>query len=680
MNAIGDLAILAASLFMAVSFWRASWKMGRANEGTRLISFGLAFIAASAAIDAAELLGPQAFLPMLGTDVTEAIAYGGYSISAVLLVAGFTRWLPLIRRLDHEVSGRARAETELNRTLDRVRRYNAGLEELGKAQVQNQWSQSELIDEATRRLSALMGVSRVSVWTRDADGQAIECLSLYAEDPGEHSRGERLPRASNPAYFEAIESGSTVNVTDTLSDPITLAFVPGYMKPLNIGAMLDAPIFTGEGVRGVVCCEHIGGSRRWTEEDIFLAKSVAQHITAAMLTEDLQHAADQAQSANDAKSTFLANMSHELRTPLNGMLGMAELIADTATSDSQRESADTLIGSGRQLLSVLNDVLDLTKMEAGHMQLRPEPTDMAALIRECSALFRPAAKKKGLAFNLDLGALPDRISADPVRVRQILSNLIANAVKFTEEGSVSVAARLEFAPGGLQDRVVVSVSDTGCGISKDAQRRLFRRFSQVDEGHAPRHGGTGLGLVIARELAQRMEGDIAVDSTPDKGSRFTFSFPAHGAETDLKTESNPPLASDGLAGAQVLLVDDNDINRMVARCFIEPSGATVTEAASGMEALDALAEQAFDIVLMDAHMPKMDGLTTLAELRKMPGGDVLPVVVITADALAKDEARYLEAGMDAYVPKPVDKHRLLKTCAHLLKHGRGAPRLTAKSA
>jgi signal transduction histidine kinase len=680
MNAIGDLAILAASLFMAVSFWRVSWKMGRANEGTRLISFGLAVVAASAAIDAAELIGPQAFLPMLGTDVTEAIAYVGYSISAILLVAGFTRWLPLIRRLDKEVSGRARAETELNRTLDRVRRYNAGLEDLGKAQVQNQWTQTELIDEATRRLSALMGVSRVSVWTRDADGQAIECLSLYSEGSGEHSRGDRLPRSSNPAYFDAIEAGSTVSVTDTLSDPITLAFVPGYMKPLNIGAMLDAPIFTGEGVRGVVCCEHIGGTRRWTAEDIFLAKSVAQHITAAMLTDDVQRAADQAQTANEAKSTFLANMSHELRTPLNGMLGMAELIADTATTKSQRESADTLIGSGRQLLSVLNDVLDLTKMEAGHMQLRPEPTDMAALVRECSALFRPAAKKKGLALHLDLGVMPDRVSIDPVRVRQILSNLIANAVKFTEQGSVSVAAHVEFEPEEAHDRIVVSVSDTGCGISEGAQRRLFQRFSQVDDGQAPRHGGTGLGLVIARELAQRMDGDIAVDSTPDKGSRFTFSFLAHAAEIELETESEAPEAGDVLAGAQVLLVDDNDINRMVARCFIEPAGATVTEAASGMEALDALAEQAFDVVLLDAHMPKMDGLTTLAKLRKLPGGDALPVVVITADALAKDEKRYLEPGWTPMCPSRSTSNACLKPAPICSNMDAAGPRLTAKSA
>jgi len=680
MNAIGDLAILAATLFMAISFWRASGKMGRANEGTRLISFGLGLVAASAAIDAAELIGPLVFLPWLGTDVTEGIAYGGYSAGALFLVAGSSRWLPLLKRLDKEVSGRARAETELNRTLDRVRRYNAGLEALGKAHIQNQWTQAELIDEATRRLSELMGVARVSVWTRDENGQALECLSLYSEETGDHSRGVRLTRASNPAYFDAIEDGSTVCVTDTLHDPVTRGFGPGYMAPLNIGALLDAPIRTGDGVRGVVCCEHVGGTRRWTAEDVSLATSVAQYIAVAMLAEELKGAADTAQSANAAKSAFLANMSHELRTPLNGMLGMAELIADTATSQSQREAANTLIGSGQQLLSVLNDVLDLSKIEAGHMQVRPEATDLAGLVRECSALFRPAAQKKGLSLTLDLGALPDRVKADPVRVRQVLSNLVANAVKFTDEGSVTVSARMDVHPDGAQEQIVVSVTDTGCGISEDAQRRLFHRFSQVDDGHSRRHGGAGLGLVIARELAHRMGGDITIESAPGKGSRFTFSFPAETAESAPAAEHCATQAGCPLEGAQVLLVDDNDINRMVARCFIEPAGAAVTEASSGLEALEALAKQNFDLVLMDAHMPQMDGLETLAKLRALPGGEALPVAVLTADALAKDEQRYLAAGMDAYVPKPVDKQRLIKTCARLLKHGRQGPKLDAVSA
>jgi hypothetical protein len=358
MNTFGDLVILAASLFMAGIFWRASMKMGRANEGTRIISLGLATIALSALVDATEIFGPLPLAPIIGGPMTEGLAYAGYSAGAVLLSFGLTRWMPLLKRLDREVAGRARAENDLNRSLETARRFNAGFEALGKDHIQNQWNQAELIDQATRRLAHLLGVARISVWTRECDGSAIECLSLYARDSDRHSKGNRLTRDSNPAYFDAIEAGSTVCVPDAMTDPVTRDFGPGYLAPLKIGAMLDAPIRTGDGVRGVVCCEHVGGIRKWTPEEVSLASAFAQYIGVAMLAGELKVTADAARSANKAKTAFLANMSHELRTPLNGMLGMAEMICDSAKSTHEREAAHTLMGSGQQLLAVLNDVLD----------------------------------------------------------------------------------------------------------------------------------------------------------------------------------------------------------------------------------------------------------------------------------------------------------------------------------
>ncbi|MCP2679989.1 ATP-binding protein [Maricaulaceae bacterium NA33B04] len=679
MNTIGDLVILAASLVMTLVFWRASQRMGRANEGTRIISFGLGAIAVSAFVDATEIFGPVPFAPVIGGPMTEGIAYAGYSLGAVCLAFGLTRWMPLLKRLDKEVAGRARAETNLNRALDVSRRFNAGLEALGKDHIQNRWSEAELMDEATRRLSQLMGVARISVWTRDADGGAIECLSLYARDADQHTKGMRLERDSNPAYFDAIESGSTVSVPDAMTDPITLDFVEGYLGPLNIGAILDAPIRTGDGIRGVVCCEHVGGIRRWSDEEASLASAFAQYIGVAMLAEELKVAAEAARSASRAKSAFLANMSHELRTPLNGMLGMADVIANAASTQTEREAAETLTGAGRQLLAVLNDVLDLSKIEAGRLELRPEPTDIAALVRESCALFRPAAQKKGLSLTMELSALPDAVSADPVRVRQILSNLVANAVKFTDTGSVTVSAGYEPISDGMSHQIVLSVNDTGCGISLEDQGRLFRRFSQVEGDALTEKSGSGLGLVIARELAQKMDGDIRVESEAGKGARFTFTFKAVEVQV-VEGITVDESDHDALNGAQILLVDDNAINRMVARCFIEPLGARVTEAGSGEAALKALKEQAFDLVLLDAHMPKMDGLATLAELRALPQGHELPVIVITAEALASDEARYLAAGMDAYIPKPIDKTLLVKTCVERLKGGRSFHEADARSA
>ncbi len=669
MNAIGDLTILAASLFMAFMFWAASRQMGRANEGTRLISTGLAFVAVSAALDASEQLTALPFIDSVGGEFTEGLAYVGYSIGALFLVFGFTGWLPLIQRLDKEVAGRARAETDLNRALDRARRFNSGLEALGKDHIQKQWNQTELMEEATRRLAKLMGVARISVWSLDHDDKSIECLKLYLAESDTYESGLRLPRTSNPAYYDAIQSGSSVIVADAPNDPVTKAFGPAYLTPLNVGAMLDAPIRTGDGVRGVVCCEHVGGVRYWTSEEVSVATSLAQLIGVAILKDELKGAAEVARSANAAKTAFIANMSHELRTPLNGMLGMAELMAENASTDASQEAAATLIGSGQQLLAVLNDVLDMSKIEAGQMDLRPEPTDIAAVIRECCALFRPAAQKKGLVLESKLGALPDQVNADPVRVRQVLSNLISNAVKFTQSGSVRVSAYVEPSTEGIYDQFVLSVADTGCGISSEDQERLFKRFSQLDGHRTQSQSGSGLGLVIARELARKMDGEISVESEQGAGTCFTFRFLARPV-VEVSERLDAVTDASGLDGAQILLVDDNEINRMVARCFIEPLGAVVTEADSGAAALAAFDQQKFDLVLLDAHMPHMDGLETLNELRKRPGGDILPVIVITADALTSDETRYLAAGMDGYVPKPVDKTRLITACLDRLRNGR----------
>jgi signal transduction histidine kinase/BarA-like signal transduction histidine kinase len=679
MNTVGDLTILAASLFMAGMFWAASRNMGRANQGTRLISLGLGVIAFSALIDATEILGPLPFAPIIGGPATEGLAYVGYSIGAVMLSFGLTRWLPLLKRLDREVAGRARAETDLNRALERARRFNAGFEALGKDHIQNHWSLEDLMEEATRRLSHMMGAARISVWSLDADGQALECLCLYERESQTHSRGIRLPRTTNPAYFEAIQTGSTVCVSDVLTDPVTRAFGPGYLIPLNIGAILDAPIRTGDGVRGVVCVEHVGAQHSWTSEEVSLASAVAQYIGVAMLADELAEAAQAARSANAAKSTFLANMSHELRTPLNGMLGMAEMIAEAASGRAQRDAVETLRSSGEQLLSVLNDVLDLSKIEAGQMQVRPEPTDIADLISQCAALFRPAAQKKGLRLELKLAALPDQIHADPVRVRQILSNLIANAVKFTEAGQVRIEASMEANLDSIHDDIAVDVVDTGCGISHADQERLFQRFTQLDASQTRSHGGSGLGLVIARELAQKMGGQIEFESTPGAGSRFTVRLPTIAVERAAESRDDATDLS-LLEGAQVLVVDDNEVNRMVARCFLEALSVRVTEVDSGQAALDALEEQSFDLMLLDAHMPKMDGIETLKRVRALPVGDTLPVIAVTADALASDETRYMAAGMDGYIPKPIDKMRLIATCAEVLATGRRGDAVSAQTA
>ena len=663
MAALGDLIILAASCFVATLFWAARQRMGRAVNGTRLISLGLFTLSVSAGFDAAELV------PGVERSVTEMIGNVGYTLSCILLVTGFVRWMPRLAELGGEVAGRARAEAEYHAALERSRRFNAGLEALGKAHIQEGWDRDTLCRETARRLGALMGCDRVSVWRLEPGGEVLHCVTLFDARAGDHEEGARLERSVNPAYFEAIETGAVVCVSDALSDPITRTFGPDYLEPVGVGALLDAPIRTGRGVHGVVCCEHVGEPRRWSPEEVSLASAAAQYVAVAYLADnaetlaaELKRALGEAEAASAAKSAFLANMSHELRTPLNGVLGMARSLSDQITEPAQADKLDVITQSGELLLGVLNDVLDLSKIEAGRMEIRAEQVSPGDLVTKTCALFQPAAAQKGLDLSCRLDALPDLVRTDGVRLRQILSNLVANAVKFTEAGSVTVSAHAR--RDGEAWRFSIIVEDTGCGISRQAQARLFERFSQVDGTHARKHGGAGLGLVIARELARHMGGDVTADSVLGEGSQFTFTFTARPATAEDAREHGDPGAQ-ALAGLNVLLVDDNEVNRLVARAFIEPFGARVTEAAGGAEALTCFNEQRFDLVLLDAHMPGMNGLEVLAALRARKGGLDVPVIALTADALAGDEQRYLSAGMDGYVAKPVDKSTLIETCARL---------------
>ena len=675
MEVIGDVTLMAVAIAMAALFWLVTRKLKRIQDRARLFLIGQLGVAWSASVDASKHFAASVYAGLgVSHGQLEVVVYSGYTLSILLLIYGFVRWIPMIGRLDQEVAARSIAEAGLQAALERSRQFNAGLESLGRAHMIERWPAGRLMTEATERVSRLLDARRVSVWRLDEDGQGLTCLHIFDAQSGVIAPGKRIERSVNPAYFDAILTGRTVCVADAWSDPVTAAFGEDYLMPLGVRAMLDAPIRTGRGVRGVLCCEHVGETRAWTPEEVSLAASVAQYLAVSELADDaetlareLKAALAEARSASAAKSAFLANMSHELRTPLNGVLGMAQALAGPHLGYSDQEKVGTIIESGQQLLGVLNDVLDLSKIEAGRVDITPEPTDPGALVSATCDLFRASASAKGLRLDCDLEALPASVRLDPVRVRQCLSNLIANAVKFTSAGSVHVAARA--LPAGTEGwRIEIAVTDTGPGISPDVQARLFQRFSQADGSSARRHGGAGLGLVIARELARRMGGDVIIDSTPGAGSRFVFSFLA-AADSGSLTDSVVPANHAALYGASVLLVDDNAINRLVARSFMETVGAMVTEADSGAAALDLFAAGRFDLVLLDAHMPVMGGEETLHRLRRLPGG-AAPVVALTADAMQGDEARYRAMGMDGYVAKPISKDVLLSASARLVAASR----------
>ncbi len=391
---------------------------------------------------------------------------------------------------------------------------------------------------------------------------------------------------------------------------------------------------------------------------------------------ELTRAVAAAEASNEAKSSFLANMSHEIRTPLNGILGMAQVLANEPLTEPQQESVKTILESGQTLMALLNDVLDLSKIEAGKLDIVPIDAEIENVFTHLRKLFLARASEKSITLTVEIDpSIPKLLRFDYVRVHQCVANLIANAVKFTQAGGVKITVAHEETGAG-EHRISVAIADTGIGIGKDAAARLFSEFSQADASTTRQFGGTGLGLAITRKLARMMGGDVALSSWLGEGSTFTLSFCAFAATSPCASvpaaarEIRTPAAS--LHGLKILLVDDNATNRSVARLLLAPSGVAVTEATNGMEALQRLAENDFDLVLLDVHMPVMDGTQTIRCIRTAdtPWRHI-PVIALTADAMNGDRERLLSIGMSGYASKPIEQRALLHEIHRVLGDAAG---------
>ncbi len=390
-------------------------------------------------------------------------------------------------------------------------------------------------------------------------------------------------------------------------------------------------------------------------------------------TADLSRARDAAEAANRAKADFLAAMSHEIRTPMNAILGMAQTLrADAGAGDAARP-VETILASGRGLMELLSDILDFSKIDAGRMELAPQPGDLPCVMRQIRDLWHPLAVEKGVPLSLEIApGVPDRLLFDPVRLRQCVSNLVSNALKFTDRGEVRM--RLSAEPAGPERvALAVEVIDTGIGIPEAARARLGEPFTQIDLSSRRRHGGTGLGLAITRRLAAMMGGGLAVESVEGQGSRFVLSFLAERAPGPalacLPARGDAP----DLAGREILVVDDVETNRYVARLMLEPTGARISEAAEGLAAVARIAEGGIDLVLLDLHMPVLDGIGTIRRIRALPGGLArVPVIALTADARAERRAELRRLGVSGYVVKPIDLDALLSAIAGALAEARPA--------
>ncbi|PXA84684.1 hybrid sensor histidine kinase/response regulator, partial [Caulobacter sp. D4A] len=370
-----------------------------------------------------------------------------------------------------------------------------------------------------------------------------------------------------------------------------------------------------------------------------------------------------AQAANEAKAQFLANMSHEIRTPMNGVLGIIHLLKRQGLSSEADHLLGEALACGRMLSTLLDDIIDFSRIEAGRLDVTPEPIDPADLVRSVARLLKGQAEHKGLALIVDA---PDVgiVLADPTRLRQALFNLVGNAVKFTLSGSVTLRLRREGA-----DRLAFEVADTGVGIAQDAQARLFQRFQQADASTTRRFGGSGLGLAITRRLAQMMGGEVEFSSIEGEGSTFRLTIAASSVAQPAQGDA---VDEQMLQGLKVLVVEDNPTNRMVARRILEMLGAAVETAEDGLSGVEA-AERGFDLILMDVQMPGVDGLEASRRIRALPGpAGATPIVALTANVLAHQRATYLAAGMNGVAAKPISPTALLSEIVRVAEAAAGA--------
>ncbi len=377
-----------------------------------------------------------------------------------------------------------------------------------------------------------------------------------------------------------------------------------------------------------------------------------------------------ANAASESKSRFIANMSHEIRTPMNGVVGVLHLLRRRGLDTDSRQLVEEALASGALLQGLLNDVLDLSRIESGNFELDPEPTDPEALLPEVVGLFTTQARDKGIDLQAAFEGQPGTILVDGLRLRQLCLNLIGNAVKFTARGHVDVRCFLSKPDPSGQQTLRIEVEDTGIGIPAAAQPQMFRRFSQADGSIVREFGGSGLGLSICATLIDLMGGRIGFTSVEGQGSTFWFEVLA------LRVEAAPAEASsvraepddDQAAGLRILVVDDNATNQKVARMLLEAVGAEVETAANGAEGLEAAQASPFDLILMDIQMPVMDGVTATRQIRALEGSlGRIPIIGLTANVLPSQKRDYLAAGMDDVAEKPINPARLIEQIESALK-------------
>lgn len=592
-----------------------------------------------------------------------------------------------------------------------LKRKNECLHGLARSEAIDSGDLAAAFAEITVAASKGLDIERVGVWLYEDDTKdAMSSPDLYLRTTDEHTKAPVLSHTAFPTYFSELAKERVIPAGDAHTHLATAELSEAYLTPLGIGALLDAPIRFGGKMVGLVCHEHVGPARQWNQDEINFAGAMADSVARAMAAHERLNAVEALRESNRTledrirertaelaqtndeltqlhrhKNEMFQNVSHELRTPLTLIMAPLEgMLDDENLPEAQKPRLEGMRKNAFRLLGMINDLLDLAKLEATALEFHPVPVDIHTTCARLAAELEPTAADRGVALRFAGPTTDVWASLDPQFLERVLVNLLSNALKFTPIGG-TITLGLDDSEHGL----TLWVSDTGPGIPKDSQERIFERFEQLDGGTTRNHGGTGLGLALVRELTQLMGGTVQLDSEVGKGSQFSLKFPT-ASRTQAPGEAGPDFATEGLAalsrravyaslalevddvesrgdrGPVVVVVEDNPAIRRELVDLLAPE-YRVHACRDGREALDLVLRQRPHIVLSDVMMPNVDGLQLAAEIRKRPELRDTALVLLSAKGTVEDRVKGRSLGVDAYLTKPFHPKEVLATLEGLLR-------------